>query len=133
MEFAERRRERHAMGRETFGRFMVTLGAKPKRMSEAMVGEHLIDAPYGVGTALLGPLSTTEAAANTAEPNTANVRHQYRTTRKAEPILHPRPPGYLLGTLDAARAAFTEKTQLRIEWQDEDHDDAAPLGTPASG
>ena len=133
MEFAERRRERHPMGRETFGRFMVTLGAKPKRMSEAMVGEHLIDAPYGVGTALLGPLSTTEAAANTGEPNTADVRHLYRTTRKAEPILHPRPPGYLLGTLDAARTAFTEKTQLRIEWQDDDHDNAAQLDTPPSG
>ena len=29
---------------------------------------------------------------------------------------HPRPTGYRLGTLDQARAAFTDKTGLTIDW-----------------
>jgi hypothetical protein len=96
-EFAERRHERHPLGRETFGRFMVSLGAKPGRLSDAMIGEHITDVPT-----------------------------PYGSTRKAEPIKHPkRPPGYALGTLDAARVAFCVATGLRIEWPCADEQNAA--------
>ena len=90
-EFAERQRERHPLSREDFGRFMVSLGAEAKRMSKAMIGEHVADvpAPYG-------------------------------TTREAEPIYQPRPPGYHVRTLTASREAFTKTTKLTFDWQDPD-------------
>jgi hypothetical protein len=90
-EFADRKRERHPLSREDFGRFMVSLGAEAKRMSKAMIGEHIADVQALRGTA-----------------------------RKAEPVYHPRPPGYHLGTLEAAREAFTKNTKLTFDWQDPD-------------
>lgn len=88
-EFAERRHERHTLPRETFGKLMITLGAKSKRLTNAAIGEHItdIETPFG-------------------------------TTRKAQPALHPRPPGYAFGTLDKARAAFIILTGLPIDWQE---------------
>ncbi len=88
-EFAERHRERHPLSRERFGCFMVSLGTKPKRLSSAAIGEHVAD-----------------------------VKTPYGTTRKPQVALHPRPPGYHLGTLETARAAFTTMTGLPIDWQD---------------
>ena len=87
-EFAERRRERHLLSRETLGRFMRKMGAHPKRLSPAPVGEHLIDAltPFG------------------------------STHRVAETIEHPRPQGYSLGSLPLAREDFAEATGLATEW-----------------
>jgi hypothetical protein len=45
MEFARERRERHPLSRETLGRFLVKIGAKPKRFTDATpgaVGEHMV-------------------------------------------------------------------------------------------
>ena len=92
-DFAERLRERHPLSREALGRFMRRVGAKPKRLAtNSIVGEHLADIANGFGG----------------------------TTRKAEPVKHPRPPGYHLGTLDDARAAFLEATRLNVDWQEPD-------------
>ncbi len=95
-EFAEKRRERHVLPRETFGRLMISLGAKAKRLVNAAIGEHIADVET--------PLST---------------------TRKAQPALHPRPPGYVLGALDKARGEFTTLTGLPIDWQDGEAPDKA--------
>jgi hypothetical protein len=43
IEFVERHRERHPLSREHFGRVMVGLGAKAKRLSNAPIGEHIAD------------------------------------------------------------------------------------------
>lgn len=87
--FARDRHERHPMSRETFGRFMKeTVRANPKRLLSAVVGEHIADVISKFGI----------------------------TSRQAETIKHPRPPGYHLGTLDASRRAFTNKTNLHADW-----------------
>jgi len=87
-EFAERRHERHPLSRETLGRFMRKMGAHPKRLGPASVGEHLTDEPTPFGG----------------------------THRVARIVNHPRPPGYSLGSLPLAREAFAESTGLAIEW-----------------
>jgi hypothetical protein len=95
-EFADKRRERHPLSREDFGRLMVSLGHTPTRPRNLTTGEHITDVPNAYGA----------------------------TTRTATRIVHPRPPAYRLGTLDQARAAFTTLTRLPIEWpQDDDQDD----------
>ena len=96
-DFAEKRRDRHPLGREMFGKFMVSLGTKPQRLRKLAVGEHMTDASNASGG----------------------------TTRKAEPILHPRPPAYHLGALAEARAAFTGFTKLPVEWPQQDDQDKA--------
>ena len=88
--FADKRRDRHPMSRETFGRFMVNVArARPRRLKDATVGEHIADDPYG------------------------------GTSRKAQRIIKSRPTGYSLGLLALARAEFIKKTGLQIDWQDE--------------
>jgi len=96
VEHAERRRERHPLTRETFGRFMVSLGAAQKRLQDAATGEHITDTqtPFG-------------------------------TSRKAELIRARRPPGYRLGTLSTARAAFSAATGLSVDWPLDEVDTAA--------
>ncbi len=91
-EFAERRRERHPLSRETLGRFMRRMGAKPKRLQNAPVGEHLADVanPFG------------------------------GTSRKAKRIDHERPQGYQVGSLDLARRAFFAATGLNVDWAEGD-------------
>jgi hypothetical protein len=87
--FATDCRERHVLSRETFGRFMTkTVNARPRRLSAAAVGEHLVDVdnPYG------------------------------GTTRKAQANVQPRPPGYELGDIEACRIAFEVKTGLTFDW-----------------
>jgi hypothetical protein len=96
VEFAERKHERHLLSREQFGRFMISLGCSPKRLFNAVIGEHIAD-----------------------------IQTDYGTTRKAEPILQSRPPGYRLGTLTTARAAFTAATRLEVEWPLTDEEDEA--------
>jgi hypothetical protein len=86
-EFAERCHERHPLARESFGRFMVSFGAKPVHPRNVVIGEHVTDVPTPYGTA-----------------------------RKAELIRHPKTPTYHLGTLNAARAGFATHTGLPIEW-----------------
>ena len=90
--FAKERHERHAMSRETFGRFMTNVtGGKPKRMANAAIGERIADVQNLHGG----------------------------TSRRAEVTKHARPPGYVLGALDAARAVFTQKTGLGGNWPPE--------------
>lgn len=98
VEFAERRRERHPLTREQFGRFMVSLGAKPARPRDMVIGEHIADVQTPNGSA-----------------------------RRAELIRHPKPPAYKLGSLVEARVAFSVVTKLPIEWprEDEGEDQAA--------
>ncbi len=88
IEFAERRHERHLLSREMLGRFMRKMGARPKRLGLAPVGEHLTDEPSPFGG----------------------------SHRVAEAVEHPRPPGYSLGSLLLAREDFAEATGLSSEW-----------------
>lgn len=90
-EYAQQHRERHPLARETFGKLMVRLGAKAKRLNKAAVGEHMVD-----------------------------VQNQYGSTnRKTVVRLDPRPPGYTVGTLADARIAFCTATGLTVTWDDE--------------
>jgi len=98
-DFAKARGERHPMARETFGRFVLRMGAKAAKPSNAAVGEHIAD----VVTNQSGD-----------------------TTRKAELIRKARATGYHLGTLAQARAAFTTATGLTPDWPDDGADNDAP-------
>jgi hypothetical protein len=96
--YAQQARERHLLTREHFGKKIVSFGAKSTRLRNAVVGEHIADVKNDFGT----------------------------TTRKAELIRHPRPPGYHLGILQESRKAFVAKTGLEIDWQDSgDHTEDA--------
>lgn len=95
-EFADKRRERHPLSRENFGRFMLDQGAKATRPRNVAVGEHITD-----------------------------VQSSFGTTRAAAVVKHPKPPAYHLGTLEAAREAFTRNTGLPIEWPAAATEDAA--------
>jgi hypothetical protein len=86
--FATKYRERHPLSRERFGVFMRKMGAKPCRLTDAPVGEHIADASSGSGT-----------------------------TRQAQVLREARPYGFHLGSLDAARSAFTKATGLNVEWE----------------
>jgi hypothetical protein len=94
MVHAKARGERHPLGREAFGRFMVRMGAKPNRPRNAVIGERIADVanPYG------------------------------GTTRKAELIRIDRAHGFSLGNLSAARADFQTATGLEMEWPADDDD-----------
>lgn len=94
MEFASARHERHPMSRETLGRFLRRMRCEPRRLQDFVVGEHI--------TEVAGP---------------------FGTTRGAKVVTHPRPPGYSLGTLDAARTAFTDCTGLNVDWELQGNDD----------
>jgi len=88
--FATERRERHPMSREALGRFAKEIiGAKPKRLHNADVGEHITDVENLYGS----------------------------TTRKAQPHRKLRPWGYSLGSLVDARAAFARTTGLSVAWE----------------
>jgi hypothetical protein len=91
MEFAEKRNERHPLGREHLGRLVRRMGGEARRLSKAAVGEHLVD-----------------------ETNTYGGSH-----RVARVVEHPRPPGYSIGTLRSVCAAFTEVTGLSVDVDDE--------------
>jgi hypothetical protein len=97
--FAKDRHERRPLTREELGKYLhgQKVQAKPCRPRDAIVGEHIADVPNAYGG----------------------------TTRQAEPVTHPRPPGYKLGTLDGTRDAFTKATALTIDWQ-EFNDDEEP-------
>ncbi len=89
LEFAKVRGERRPLSREGLGEyFSATLRAKPVRLRNAIAGEAMMDMdnPYG------------------------------GTTRKSQPIKHPRPPGYFVGELEVARANFVKHTGLPIQW-----------------
>jgi hypothetical protein len=93
--YATARHERHPMTRETIGSFMRdTAGAKPKRLSKTVVGEHM----------------------TTVEETSFGGT---RTARLPALIHHPRPPGYRLGTLQASRSGFARNTSITGDWQDE--------------
>ena len=97
--FAEARRERHPLSRETFGRFMRRVGARPRRLNEAPIGEHIRDVPTAFGT-----------------------------SRQAAVLMHPRPTGFLLEELDVARQQFLTATGLKAEWLDDAADEADEAG-----
>ena len=92
-DFARTKNERHPLARETFGRFMVRMGAAPTRPVNEVVGERIADvetAPYG------------------------------DTRRKAELLRKPgKGTGYNLGTLAHARAAFDGASGLKTTWPDD--------------
>ena len=92
---ARAKNERHPMGREALGKFMVRIGAKPVRPRHAVVGEHITDVNTGFGG----------------------------TMRKAALIQGDRPHGFHLGSLAAARADFQKSTALQVDWPS-DEDDA---------
>jgi hypothetical protein len=68
--FAKERGERRPRTREDLGRFLKGIGARPARLREAMVGEHITD-----------------------------VSGMYGSTRKAATRTDPRPPGYHLACI----------------------------------
>jgi hypothetical protein len=88
-EFADRHRERHPLSRESLGKFLRKMKAKPSRPRNVMVGEHLTDEADQGGS----------------------------MRRIAKPVRAPHPPGYSVGTLDNARAGFIAATGLTIEWE----------------
>ena len=78
------------MAREAFGRFIVSMGGKASKPRNAVVGEHITDVPID----------------------------QYGdTTRKAALVRKERSTGYSLGSLIAARTAFTDATRLPVGWE----------------
>jgi hypothetical protein len=84
------------MSRETFGKFMAkTVKAKPRRLLNAAVGEHVADVETGYGG----------------------------TARKATVVVHPRPTGYHLGDLAKCRMAFEVATGLTFDWPGDDDGD----------
>jgi hypothetical protein len=86
--FAQKRRERHPLSRETLGRKLKNdFGCKEAKPYDAVVGEQIVD-----------------------------VTKDFGIVRTAEVIRKDRAQGYKLGKLDLARAAFEEKTGLTIEW-----------------
>ena len=98
LEFADNRRERHPMSRETLGTFMTRMGAKRKRLKGAFIGEHI----------------ATEAI-------------QYNGTSKvAKPIKGERPPGFSLGKLESSRVGFAKATGLVVQWPDDGLEDDEP-------
>lgn len=92
-EFAEKRRDRHVMSRETLGKFVVRMGGVSRRLLRRPIGEHLTDELNSFGG----------------------------TTRAARPIEHPRPMGYAFGPLDLARLGFCGATNLQIDWNEHDN------------
>jgi Family of unknown function (DUF5906) len=93
--FSEKRRDRHPMSRETFGRFMTnTVKAQSRRLRDAVVGERLADVETGYGG----------------------------TTRKAEAVRAARPTGYHLGLLGSCRTNFATETGLKFAWPEDGND-----------
>jgi hypothetical protein len=88
-EFAERRRERHPLTRESLGKFLHRMGAKSTRPRNVAVGEHLTDEADQGGS----------------------------LRRIAKPLRSPRPPGYSIGNLEITRVAFLAATGLTIKWE----------------
>jgi hypothetical protein len=94
-QWADRRHERHPMSREMLGRQMRLLGCKPRRLLNAVVGEETRDVETGYGM----------------------------TSKRGALIHRHQPPGYSIGTLGSARDAFTNRTQLHVDWEDTIDDD----------
>jgi hypothetical protein len=78
------------MARETFGRFMRQMGCKSDKISAAVIGEHITD-----------------------------VEKSWGNIRQAALIEKARATGYAIGTLPAAREAFTTVTGLKPAWPDD--------------
>jgi hypothetical protein len=91
--FAEGRRERRPMSRETFGKFMVEKArACARRLSNAPIGEHIgeVENPFG------------------------------GVSRSAQLVMKPRPTGYHFGGLAQAREAFETATKLPCVWPEDE-------------
>ena len=97
-EFAKQAHERRPMSRETFGRFVLKMGCKPRRLFNSPVGEHVTDVPNPFGG----------------------------TSRKAEVVRGGRPHGYTLGELQLAHAAFCTVTGLAVVWEGEEDAATSP-------
>jgi hypothetical protein len=86
-DFAKAKGERHPLGREQIGRFLVDSGARPQRpRGDFVVGEHVVPTFDGVGS------------------------------DKNDLVMKARPTGYHLGELKLARAAFEKATGLTFDW-----------------
>jgi hypothetical protein len=90
-EFAKAKNERHPMSREFFGQFMVKMGGEYTQPRNAVVGEHITDATTGFGN----------------------------TSRQCALVRKDRATGYKLRTLQQARAAFFDATNLPVEWEED--------------
>lgn len=102
-EFSTAAREHHPMSREAFGRLMLRLGCAPRRLRNAIVGEHLADGGGGFGD-----------------------------RRTARVIKKDRACGYSLGTLSAARMAFEKATGVSFDWPDDSDDDTLEIAAAES-
>jgi hypothetical protein len=90
-EFAKTKNERHPMAREWFGRFMASMGATPAKHRNGVVGEHVTD---------------------------VTINHQRGDTKRLSALIKkPRATGYRIGTLTAARDAFSDFTKLPVAWE----------------
>jgi hypothetical protein len=84
------------MAREWFGRFMVQMGGKYCRPSDAIIGEHITDVTIAYG----------------------------HTNRQAALIKKAKATGYRFGPLEASRKKFLEATKLTVEWESADGEPA---------
>jgi hypothetical protein len=89
-EFAKTKAERHAMAREAFGEFMGKMGATPAKHRNGVIGEHVTD---------------------------VQINQHGDTKRLIELTKKKMATGYRIGTLEHARAAFTNATRLPVEWE----------------
>ena len=95
-QFAQAKRERHPVSRETLGRRLRDYGAKSTRPQEGITGEEMTDVEGSFGS----------------------------TSRRGVVVIRKyRPPSYNLGTLDAARAGFVKAAKVSIVWLEPDEDD----------
>lgn len=93
--FAKARHERHPLSREAFGKWFAPMTAKATKLRRAVTGEHRAEVE-----AAFGPKLT------------------------AKPFEKARATGYVLGSLESARAAFVTVTGLTsITWMDTEADD----------
>ena len=91
--FCRAHHERRPLSREMFGRWLrKKAGCKHTQPVRSMVGEHITD-------------STTSGS-------------NY-SSRVAEPVWRDRASGYLVGSLDDARAVFLKNTGLTVEWPED--------------
>jgi hypothetical protein len=87
-EYCRAHHEWHPLSRELLGRWLHAMNYKPIYPRDAVVGEHI------------GEVVTPDG----------------RTHRSPELVIRDRAYGYHLGSLEAARQAFTNTTGLAVEW-----------------
>jgi hypothetical protein len=91
------------LSRETFGKFIISMGGQQRRLTNAPIGEGMAEKQ-----SLLG-----------------------NSTRQADILRQARPWGYHFGPLALARTAFVSATGLRMVWPEDQAgaDDELPADT----